>query len=166
MGQPFWTALLVGRTFLSAQLPKVLSRAVKLFLSRVVTLAVVDALLVAAVVGVSIAKDAQKSEPQLGHMVFFTLKERTPDAREKLAGLCRKYLDKQEGTVYFSVGTLAEDLKRDVNDLEFDVALHLVFKDKASYDIYADHPRHLEFIDAGKASWAKVRVFDSYIPAK
>ena len=105
------------------------------------------------------------ADPQLGHMVFFTLKERTPAERTKLADLCRKYLDKHEGTVYFSVGTLAEEFKRDVNDQDWDVALHLVFKDKAAHDVYQDHPRHLEFIKHGKDLWAKVRVFDSYIPA-
>lgn len=111
------------------------------------------------------AEDA-KSEQQLGHMVFFTLKERTDANREKLAGLCRKYLDGHEGTVYFSVGTLAKDFDREVNDQDWDVALHLVFKNKAAHDKYQDHPRHLEFIENGKALWGKVRVFDSYIPAK
>lgn len=111
------------------------------------------------------AEDA-KSEQQLGHMVFFTLKERNDANREKLAGLCRKYLDGHEGTVYFSVGTLAKDFDREVNDQDWDVALHLVFKNKAAHDKYQDHPRHLEFIENGKALWGKVRVFDSYIPAK
>jgi hypothetical protein len=134
-------------------------------MSRAVLLSLVSAVLIASVVGVTVAKDEAKSEPQLGHMVFFTLKDRTPEAREKLAALCRKYLNDHQGTTYFSVGTLAEDLDRDVNDREFDVALHLVFKDKASYEIYADHPRHLEFIKLGKDQWAKVRVFDSYVPA-
>lgn len=136
-------------------------------MSRVVTLSFVSLILLAAVVGVSVANQAAaKAEPQLGHMVFFTLKDRTEANREKLVGLCQKYLSGHEGTVYFSAGTLAEDLKREVNDREFDVALHLVFKDKASYDVYATAPRHLEFIEEGKAMWAKVRVFDSYVPAE
>jgi hypothetical protein len=44
--------------------------------------------------------------------------------------------------------------------------LHLVFKDRASYDKYAVHPRHDEFIKLGKDNWEKVRVFDAYVKAK
>jgi len=125
--------------------------------------ALLTAVLAVTLLGVTPTVSA--ADPQLGHMVFFTLKERTPEQRAKLAELCRKHLDKHEGTVYFSVGTLAEEFKRDVNDQDWDVALHLVFKDKAAHDVYQDHPRHLEFIKNGKDLWAKVRVFDSYIPA-
>lgn len=113
------------------------------------------------------AKDEPKrgSGPQLGHMVFFDLREDSKEAREKLAAGCLKYLGDHEGTVYFSVGTLVEDLRREVNDLDFDVALHLVFRDKAAHDKYQTHPRHLKFIEENKALWKKVRVFDSYLSA-
>lgn len=102
-------------------------------------------------------------EPALAHMVFFTLKERTPANRDALVAGCRKYLDGHEGTLHFSVGTRGEEFKRDVNDQDYDVALHLVFKDKAAHDKYQDAPRHLKFIDENKALWGKVRVFDSYL---
>lgn len=101
--------------------------------------------------------------PMIGHMVFFTLKESTPSARQKLVNACKKYLDKHDGIVYFSAGVLADEFKRDVNDREWDVALHLVFKDKAAHDKYQDHPRHLDFINENKETWKKVRVFDSNI---
>lgn len=109
------------------------------------------------------ADSSASSEHQVGHMVFFTLKDRTAQQREKLVGLCQKYLSGHPGTVYFSAGTIAEDLKRDVNDRDFDVALHVVFKNKKSHDDYQTAPRHLSFIEEGKPMWAKVRVFDSYI---
>jgi hypothetical protein len=99
----------------------------------------------------------------LGHMVFFTLAEDTPENRAKLVAACQKYLTGHEGTLYFSTGTLAEDLARDVNDRDFDVALHLVFASKADHDRYQDHPRHLKFIEENQALWSKVRVFDSYL---
>ena len=54
-------------------------------------------------------------------------------------------------------------MKRDVNDRDFDVALHLVFKSKAAHDQYAKAERHLKFIEENKATWKKVRVFDSYL---
>jgi len=109
------------------------------------------------------AADERTDGPMLAHMVFFTLKDSTPQNREKLVAACKKYLTDHPGTVYFSAGSRAEELDRDVNDKEFDVALHLVFNDKASHDVYADAPRHLDFINENKDTWAKVRVFDSYV---
>jgi hypothetical protein len=109
------------------------------------------------------AGETKVSDGQLAHMVFFTLKESNEANRKRLVEACKKYLDGHSGVVYFSVGTLNPDLKREVNDRDFDVALHLVFKDKASQDRYQEHPRHLAFIDESKALWSKVRVFDSDI---
>lgn len=103
------------------------------------------------------------AEPQLAHMVFFTLADDTPANREALVAACRQHLTGHEGTVYFSAGSLAEDLKREVNDLDFDVSLHLVFANREAHDTYQTHPRHLKFIDQNKHLWSKVRVFDSYV---
>jgi hypothetical protein len=109
--------------------------------------------------------NAVAAEPQLAHMVYFKLKESTGNNKEKLVVACKKYLAGHEGTVYFSVGVLAKDLNRDVNDLDFDVSLNLVFRNKAAHDTYQTHPRHLKFIEENKESWAGVRVFDSYLAA-
>jgi hypothetical protein len=109
------------------------------------------------------AHAAAAAEPQLGHMVFFTLKDKSPEAKKKLVEACKRYLSKHPGTIYFSAGTLCEELKRDVNDRDFDVALHLVFKTKADHDKYQDAPLHIQFIEENKANWTKVRVFDSVV---
>ena len=109
------------------------------------------------------AADERTARPMIGHMVFFTLKDGTPQNREKLVAACKKYLTGHAGTVHFSAGSRAPEFDRDVNDKEFDVALHLVFKDKAAHDVYQDHPRHHQFIDENKDTWAKVRVFDSNV---
>lgn len=99
----------------------------------------------------------------LGHMVYFKLKDGSAKARAELVAGCKKYLSKHPGTVHFSAGVLAEDLKRDVNDRDFDVALQLVFENKAAHDRYQEHPDHQKFIDVYKSNWAKVRVFDAYV---
>ncbi len=104
---------------------------------------------------------AAESEKQLAHIVFFTLKDSTPENRQKCVESCKKYLTKHPGEVYFAVGTLNPDLKREVNDQDYDVALHVVFKDKAAHDAYQTAERHLKFIAEGKETWKKVRVFDS-----
>lgn len=121
-----------------------------------------------AVSSTSTAAEPRKAEPQLGHMVFFTLKERTPAAAEKLVAACDKYLSDHEGTLYYSAGARVGDLTREVNDQDFDVALHVVFASRSAHDAYQEAPRHLQFIEENRADWAKVRVFDSYItpPAK
>jgi hypothetical protein len=109
---------------------------------------------------------ASAAEPQLAHMVFFTLASDTPENQQKLIDGAEKHLSGHDGVVYFSVGALAKDLKREVNDREFQVALHLVFENKAAYEKYAPHPRHNKFIEENKALWSKVRVFDSYVNTK
>jgi len=105
------------------------------------------------------------AEPQLAHMVFFTLAEDNQANREALVAACQKYLSDHKGTVHFSAGSIADDLDREVNDSKFDVALHLVFANKAAHDKYQTHPQHLEFIEKNKHLWSGVRVFDSYLPA-
>jgi hypothetical protein len=101
--------------------------------------------------------------PKIGHMVYFTLADSTAAEKKKLVEACKKYLDGHEGTVYFGAGVLATEFDRPVNDRDWDVALHLVFENKAAHDKYQDHPRHLKFIEENKAGWKKVRVFDSTI---
>lgn len=100
---------------------------------------------------------------QLAHMVYFTLKERTPAHIDALVAACRKYLSDHPGTVYFGAGKLVPDLDRPVNVRDFDVALHVVFDSRAAHDAYQTAPRHLQFIEENKPTWAQVRVFDADI---
>ena len=108
---------------------------------------------------------AYAAEPQLAHMVYFKLKDRSDASKDKLVAACQEYLSGHEGTIYFSVGVIAKDLNCDVNDKEFDVSLNLVFRDKAAHDKYSTHPRHMKFIEKFQEGWAKVRVFDSILKA-
>lgn len=116
-----------------------------------------------ALAGAVAARPASPPGPALGHMVFFTLAEKSPAHRDQLVAACQSYLTGHQGTLSFSTGTRVEDLTREVNDQDFDVALHLVFASRADHDRYQEHPRHLEFIERNKALWGKVRVFDSYL---
>lgn len=102
--------------------------------------------------------------PRLAHMVFFTLKDRSPASRERFVASSHKYLAGHPGTAYFSVGTIAEDVEEPVSVRDFDVALHLVFEGKADRDRYLKDPRHDAFVAENKEHFAKVRVFDSYVP--
>jgi hypothetical protein len=99
----------------------------------------------------------------LAHDVYFALNDPSAEAKAKLVVACRKYLTGHEGTVFFAAGTLAGELDRPVNDRDYDVALHVYFRDKAAHDKYQDAPRHKQFIEEMQGNWKKVRVFDSWV---
>ena len=99
----------------------------------------------------------------LAHDVYFTLNDRTDEARAALVAACRKYLSNHPGSVFFACGTRALQYDREVNDRDFDVALLVVFATEADHDAYQTAPRHLQFIEENRDTWAKVRVFDSVV---
>lgn len=108
---------------------------------------------------------AAETERMLAHDVYFSLMDNSPAAKAKLTAACQKYLSGHPGTIWFAAGPLAAELQRDVNDRDFDVALHLVFKNKTAHDQYSTAERHMRFIEETKSNWKKVRVFDSYLEA-
>ena len=108
---------------------------------------------------------AADNEAVLTHDVFFVLADDKPETQEKLIAACHKHLTGHPGTIWFSAGPRAKEMEGEVNDRDFDVALHLVFKDKASLDAYAKSERHNQFLAEAKSLWSKVRVFDSYATA-
>jgi hypothetical protein len=101
----------------------------------------------------------------LSHDVYFTLKDKSPEAKKELVAGCKKFLSEHPGTVWFAAGVLVGEHEREVNDRGFDVALHIVFKDKASHDKYQEAPGHHKFIEEFKYNWESVRVFDSWLDA-
>jgi hypothetical protein len=111
------------------------------------------------------AAEKHKEQPMLAHDVYFTLTDASAAAKQQLVDACRKYLSGHPGSVWFSVGLRAPEFTRDVNNLEFDVALHVVFTDKAAHDRYQQAERHMQFIQESKPNWKKVQVFDSYVEA-
>ncbi len=130
----------------------------RMLLSRVFFLALSFGLGMGAIV------DSARAEgPQLAHMVFFTLKDDSESSRKALMDGCKTYLSGHDNAVYFSVGTRAKEMDRDVNVKDFDVALHLVFANKAAHDAYQTSPRHLKFIEENGDLWESVRVFDSLL---
>ncbi len=122
------------------------------------------ALVAATLSAVSSSAKSNKAggSKRLAHDVFFKLKDGSEASREKLIEACNKYLTKHPGTEFFAVGTLVSELNREVNDRDFDVALHIYFQDKAAHDKYQESARHVQFVNENKATWAKVRVFDSW----
>ncbi len=80
------------------------------------------------------------------HVVIFWTDPAQPDAPEQLVAGCEKYLRGIPGTLFFHVGKMATS-HRPVVDQSYQVALNLVFSNKAAQDAYQVHPEHLEFVD-------------------
>jgi hypothetical protein len=95
--------------------------------------------------------------------VFFLLKDRSDTAKARLIAACNEYLTGHPGTIFYACGILEPELDREVNDRDFDVALHLVFESRAAHDAYQAADRHVTFVEQNKATWARVRVFDSLV---
>lgn len=105
---------------------------------------------------------ADETRRNFSHMVYFSLKDASESACTQLVEACHQQLSDHPGTLFFAAGVLA-DTHRDVNDRDFDVALHVVFADKAAHDAYQVAKRHRVFVDENRGSWARVRVFDAYV---
>jgi hypothetical protein len=106
---------------------------------------------------------ADKDGPMIVHNVYFTLKDNSTENKQKLLDACKKYLTKHNGELHFGAGVLAADFKRPVNDRDWDVGLHIVFKDRAAHDEYQEAARHKQFIEENKENWKNVRVFDTLV---
>jgi hypothetical protein len=93
-------------------------------------------------------------------MVYFTLKDPSSAAQQKLIADCRRFLPGIPGIVFFAVGTRVPDLTRPVNVSDFHVGVHVVFESRKAHDDYQVDARHQQFIVENKETWAQVRVFD------
>jgi heme-degrading monooxygenase HmoA len=111
----------------------------------------------------AVATPAQDRTQAHAHDVYFSLNDPSPAARVALVAACQKYLAGHDGQLFFSVGVLAAELQRPVNDRDFDVALHITFASRAAHDAYQQHPRHKQFIAEQQQNWKQVRVFDSTV---
>ena len=96
----------------------------------------------------------------LAHAVFVSLRDASPGAVAALAADCRRELGSIPGVSVLVVGPREADLARDINDTGFDLGLVIVFRDRAAHDAYQVDPRHVALVEAHKANWKQVRVFD------
>ena len=97
------------------------------------------------------------------HNVYFALKDKSAPKIDELIADSKKYLAPIDGIVSFECGILESDCKRVVNDLNFDVSLHVLFRDQAAHDAYQISAPHEEYVSRNKANWASARVFDSRV---
>lgn len=97
------------------------------------------------------------------HDVYFDLKDDSAEAREAFVQDCWDQLAGLDGVRFFACGLRDETLTRPVNAQDYDVALHVVFDDRAAQDAYQVHPNHLGLVEKYKDAWHGVRVCDSHV---
>ena len=97
------------------------------------------------------------------HIVFFQLLDLSDPGVDTFIDYCVKYLANHNGQIHFSVGLRAVDINRDVTDAAFDVAMHVIFENRAAYDAYAASQAHQDFITETAGMSTGRRVFDSYV---
>lgn len=94
------------------------------------------------------------------HVVIFWTDPANPNATDALVAGANQYLRGIPGVLQFHVGKMVPS-HRPVVDQTYQVALNLVFPDKASQDAYQTHPQHVEFIEkVFKKVCQKVVVYD------
>jgi hypothetical protein len=99
----------------------------------------------------------------VSHSVYFKLKEPTTENVDALVADIKDKLDGHPGVLVFNVGVVGTDFTRPVNDNNFEVALYLLFENRAAHDTYQVSERHQAYIAGNKESWAAVRVFDAEV---
>ena len=95
------------------------------------------------------------------HNVFFTLKDKSSSAVDRFIADSQTYLAVLPGIISFQCGIRERKLNREVNDLDFDVSLHVLFENKEMHDSYQKASSHDDFVSRNSDNWAKVRVFDT-----
>jgi hypothetical protein len=94
------------------------------------------------------------------HVVIFWTDPANPKAAEELIEGANKYLKPIPGVLHYHVGRMVPS-HRPVVDQSYQVALNLVFADKASQDDYQIHPLHVDFVEkVFKRVCTKVVVYD------
>ena len=94
------------------------------------------------------------------HVVIFWTKPDVLGAADSLLAGAQKYLATIPGIRSFQVGKMVPSA-RPVVERSYQVALNILFDNKAAMDAYQSHPLHLEFVEkAFKPNCSKCVVFD------
>lgn len=102
----------------------------------------------------------------LQHTVFFYLNDEVTDSDRQEFEAALHQLVEIDAVYKSEVGVPGSTESRDVTDHDFAYSMYTWFETLDDYDIYAEHPDHLEFIDNYSDLWSDVKVYDSEITAE
>jgi hypothetical protein len=107
--------------------------------------------------------EVEETTGMLQHNVYFYLNEDvTDEEREQFEEGLRDLLA-IESIFKSELGVPGSTEERDVTDHAFGYSIFTWFETIEDYNVYADHPDHLEFIDTYSYLWEDVKVYDSEI---
>jgi hypothetical protein len=107
--------------------------------------------------------DQQETVGLLQHNVYFYLNEDVTEAEKAQFEKGLEKLMSIEEIYSYQLGTPGPTPEREVTDHSFGYSIFSWFKTMEDYEIYAEHPTHLEFIDEYSSLWADVKVYDSEV---
>jgi hypothetical protein len=94
------------------------------------------------------------------HVVVFWTDPAQPDAADQMLAGCHRYLKDIPGVLHFHAGKMVGS-PRPVVEKSYQVALNLIFQDKAAQDAYQVHPQHVAFVEkVFKPLGKKVVIYD------
>lgn len=105
----------------------------------------------------------ENSIGMLQHTVYFYLNEDvTEEQKQEFEQGLEALLSIEE--IYKSeIGVPAGTPDREVTDHAFGYSIFVWFENMDDYNVYAEHPDHMDFIDQFESLWADVKVYDSDI---
>ena len=124
-------------------------------------------LLGAAVLGLAACAAPAAQKPSLGqagqlaHAVFFDLVD--DGQAGALVSDCHRRLSTIPGVLLLEAGTRAPEFSGPRNDNRFDVALWVLFEDRAAHDAYQVHPEHRALVEEWTPRLAGVEVCDAWL---
>jgi hypothetical protein len=94
------------------------------------------------------------------HIVIFWTNPADPRAADELIAGANKHLKDIPGILKFHVGKMSPS-PRPVVDQSYQVALNLIFPNKAAEQAYQVHPQHIEFVEkVFKRTCQKAVIYD------
>lgn len=99
----------------------------------------------------------------LQHTVYFYLNEDvTEEEKEQFEDGLAELLSIEE-VFKSAIGVPGSTPEREVTDNTFGYSIFTWFETMDDYEVYAEHPDHLDFIEEYNHLWADVKVYDSEI---
>jgi hypothetical protein len=105
----------------------------------------------------------ENSIGMLQHTVYFYLNEDVTEEQKQQFEEGLEALVSIEEVYKAEIGVPADTPEREVTDHSFGYSIFTWFENMDDYNVYAEHPDHMEFIEQFQSLWADVKVYDTNI---
>lgn len=115
---------------------------------------------------IEVEQETETTVGMLQHVVYFYLNEEVTEQEKADFEEGLQELLSIEEVFFHEIGIPGKTAEREVTDHAFGYSISAWFLNMDDYEVYADHPVHLQFIDDYSELWAEVKVYDSEIIAE